>query len=397
MARLDEDRPVGVGRTSLYLPELEALRGWAILLVATFHLDGFVAPLAKQQPGDPSLALAFVRAGHTGVSLFFILSAFLLALPFLDEAAGGAAVSRRRYAARRALRILPLYYAAVVAATLLSAARLADLERGLPYLAFLNSFAGWFTPLPPYSNVWWSLTTEAQFYILLPLLPLCLRSPRGRLVGAALLLLWGTGYGAYLAGALRMDTIAGQMRLGNSLFGRAPLFLLGIAGAALYRRRGARIRDRLSAVPVLRNGGADVLLIALLVGLGMLLRWVIVFGPPRAESAPFHLWHLAEGGLWISIVLVVLLAPLRAKRLVSNPPLIMVGVLSYSIYMWHIPVVYGGIGALREAGFAGPGGWTVHSAVIAVGLGLIVLGLSALTYRWIERPFLVRKERLAAG
>lgn len=397
MASGDGGRPVGVGRTSLYLPELEALRGWASLLVATFHLNGFVTMMSRQPAEAPSLPLAYIRAGHTGVSLFFILSAFLLSLPFLDEAAGGATVSRPQYAARRALRILPLYYAAVIVGTILSAATVADLARGLPYLAFLNSFAGWFTPLPPYSAVWWSLSTEVQFYLLLPLLPLCLRTGQGRAVGAALLLMWAVAYGAYLAGVLRMDTIGGQLRLGNSIFGRLPLFLLGIGGAALYRRHGARLRARLQQWRAMRNGGADLLLLALLAALGALLRSVIEFGPPRAETPPFHIWHVPEGVLWIAIVLVVLLAPLRTKYLVSNPALITVGVLSYSIYLWHVPIESYGLMGLRRLDVPGlRSGWTASAGIVAVGLGVLILALSALTYRWIERPFLVRKERLGA-
>ncbi len=71
-----------------YLSGLESLRGLAILLVFWFHVEGVVyIPY-----GRPNTALPFqslVRAGHTGVSLFFVLSAFLLSLPILPESRGG--------------------------------------------------------------------------------------------------------------------------------------------------------------------------------------------------------------------------------------------------------------------------------------------------------------------
>ena len=90
--------PAGIRRSARYLPELESLRGVAILLVYAFHTNAYVQVF---QPRETSLWYAFVLAGHTGVDLFFVLSAFLLSLPFLREAAGGRRVDRRRFFARR--------------------------------------------------------------------------------------------------------------------------------------------------------------------------------------------------------------------------------------------------------------------------------------------------------
>jgi peptidoglycan/LPS O-acetylase OafA/YrhL len=74
--------PVGVAVATAYIPELESLRGIAMLLVLSFHLDSFVrGPFLKTDSLTVSPALAFVRAGHSGVDLFFILSAFLLSIP----------------------------------------------------------------------------------------------------------------------------------------------------------------------------------------------------------------------------------------------------------------------------------------------------------------------------
>src|SRR5205814_1813129 len=187
-----------------------------------------------------SPALAFVAAGHTGVNLFFILSGFLLSLPFLGEAAGSKSVGRREYLARRALRILPLYWTGVVVGTLLTMQQASDLGHGVPYLFFLNAFPKTSVPLAPYSYVWWSLATEVQFYALLPLLPFFLRTRRGRLLGVGGLGLWAVAYAVFLLGVPDHHRLSVSL----SLFGRAPLFLFGIAAAALYRARGTRIRDR---------------------------------------------------------------------------------------------------------------------------------------------------------
>src|SRR5437867_4042609 len=188
---------VGLRRSSTFLPELESVRGIAVLLVFSFHVDGFVRYPFSVKLTTP-LWLAFVRAGHTGVDLFFVLSAFLLSLPFLEDAAGGRRVSLRNYFTRRAFRILPLYYAAALVGALLWGGHLADLRLALPYLLFLNSFARMCTPLDPYSGVWWSLATEIQFYLVLPLLLVFLRSRSGRRAGALFLGLHALAYVAMM-------------------------------------------------------------------------------------------------------------------------------------------------------------------------------------------------------
>jgi hypothetical protein len=193
------DVPAGIRRSTTYLPEIESLRGIAIALVFLFHADVWSTfPFRSRTGSWPSPGLGYVWSGHTGVTLFFILSGFLLSLPFLEEASGGRRVSWRQFYVRRALRILPLYYAAVVAGTVITARSLADLRRGVPYVAFLESKPGLTTPMPPFSGVWWSLATEVQFYALLPLVALAFG--RSRRTTLCLLAVYGA---AVLAISLR--------------------------------------------------------------------------------------------------------------------------------------------------------------------------------------------------
>src|SRR5262249_51738669 len=149
-----------------HLRELDALRGVAILLVFLFHCDSVVRPEAHG--GGP--LFAFVRAGHTGVSLFFVLSGFLLAFPFLAEAEGGRHVRRREYALRRAMRILPMYYLAILVA-LWWTHPVAEWASSWPFLVFLNPLAGPFA-LWPFSIGWGGPCTPVQVYLLLPPPPL---------------------------------------------------------------------------------------------------------------------------------------------------------------------------------------------------------------------------------
>src|SRR5262245_50242269 len=79
-AELLDPRPgaaIGLSRSRTFIPELESLRGIAVLLVVAFHVHGFVLFPFGAVTDRASLPMAFVRGGHAGVDLFFLLSAFL--------------------------------------------------------------------------------------------------------------------------------------------------------------------------------------------------------------------------------------------------------------------------------------------------------------------------------
>jgi peptidoglycan/LPS O-acetylase OafA/YrhL len=385
--------PAGIRRGSTYFPELESLRGIAIVLVVAFHADSVIGfPFRNRVGGWPSPQLAFIHAGHSGVTLFFVLSAFLLALPFLEATYGGRPVSWQTFYRRRALRILPLYYVAVVAGTVLTSRSLAQLWRGLPYLLFLESRGSLVTPMPPWSGVWWSLATEAQFYILLPLVALAFG--RSRRLTLGLLTLYAVGYVALARGViLPME----PWFRAQSVIGRGPIFLCGIGAAWLWLRHGEGLRRRLAATRWLSAGGGDVLLLLVLLALGLLLRWATFHGFMVLEPTPSFVWHVPEGVLWTLVLLIVLVVPLRSKALLSNRVFARLGVLSYSIYILHMPVFHYTIWPWRIAFPRAGSLWTANTAtwcVLATGL---CVGLAIVTYRWVERPFLVRKARLGEG
>ncbi len=383
--------PVGVSRDRRYFPELEALRGVAILLVVVFHADAVLLSPFRDRIGTwPNPALAFVWAGHSGVSLFFVLSGFLLSLPFLEEAYGGRRVARSQFYRRRVLRILPLYYAAVLAGTVLTAATVADLWRGVPYLFFLESKPGFLAPLSPWSEVWWSLATEVQFYAVLPLLAYAFGRPRQ--VTLALLAAYALGYTAVALGWV-VPQLEPFFRA-QSVGGRSPVFLCGIGAAWVWFRHGPALRARFARTSWLTAGGGDAILLALLIALGCLLRWATFHGFMPLEQSERFVWHAPEGLLWAAVTLAILLLPLRSRLLLSNRALATLGVLSYSIYILHLPVLRYTLIAARWM-FPGMGaGWSALGAAWFVVAAALCLGLGALTYRVVERPFLVRKARV---
>ncbi len=385
---LDSTRPLGVATSAGYLPELEGLRGAAMLLVFAFHLDGLVGWDLRRghQLVDP--LLAFVRAGDAGVNLFFVLSSFLLSVPFLRA---GAVPSARRYFAKRALRILPLYYAAVVAATLALARGAGDLVAGVPYLFFLNALPNLATPLRPFSNVWWSLATEWQFYLVLPLAAGLARRYGWRLAVAAATL-WLLTYAAWIAGAFAIDAPDGQLLLGMSLFGRAPYFAGGACAAWLFVRAPEQVRTSLARAGLQTPAGADAAVAAVLLLLSVLLVMVAWAGSFTAQAVPWHANNLIEAVLWTALVMLVLLTPTRAAAVMRWRGFIRLGVLSYSVYIVHAPIL-ALINTLRRAGVADLLGWNWRTSGLAIGLTLLTWLVASLTYRCIEAPFLARKER----
>lgn len=392
-ATADAARPVGIERGRTYFPELESLRGIAILLVFLFHADGLL--VAGHAEGTfPNPLLAWVRLGAVGVDLFFILSGFLLSLPFLEAARGGKPVSVRRYFVRRALRILPLYWTVVVFATVVSAGTRDQLLWGVPYLFFLNSVDGWAHALLPHSIPWWSLATEVQFYLVLPVVGTLLCSRAGRVAAVGLLVVWALFYASVLTGRQGWLGIGGRIMVISSVIGRAPVFGAGMLAAWIHLRWGTQLRTRLAASPLLRAGGADLLLVLLVLAGGLLLGLITYIGNQRSLSNFWPLWHVPMAACLTSILLLVLLAPLRLHALWVNPVLGRIGVLSYSLFLIHIWPMDLALSAWHGGHGIAPDGWTPAACGTVALLLAGCLGLSELTYRFIEEPFLARKARV---
>jgi peptidoglycan/LPS O-acetylase OafA/YrhL len=337
--------------------------------------------------------MVFVRTDRLGVDLFFVLSAFLLSLPFLAQASGGRRVDVGRYFRRRALRILPLYWTAVVAGTILSTRHPADLIRGLPNLALLNLGA---TSLHPYGDVWWSLSTEVQFYLVLPLLGLLPTTRAGRAVGVGLLALYAAAYVAISTQIVMLRSFAAQLQLEASLFGRGPLFVCGILAALVYRRFGENIRVKLERAPWMRNGGCDVLVVALLAAFALFLRWETTLEGGRRQMPAYQVLDFVSGAAWAALLLMLVLAPLRLKAVLVNPGLARLGVLSYSIYLIHFPLIAHVMPFVRQTLGIQVWRWEPGALVLLGCVGALCIGLSTLTYRFIEHPFLEWKARLDA-
>ena len=168
------------------MPELDTVRGVAILMVFLFHAFEDFVPPPSSTPAWERLLLAAANLGWTGVNLFFVLSGFLITGILLDSADKPRYYSRFYY--RRALRILPAYY--LLLALLLLVSHIGFITRktswafaGLSFIYLSN-----ITPLlgvPRNYAPLWSLAVEEHFYLLWPA---AVKRLRGGLTVAAVLI-----------------------------------------------------------------------------------------------------------------------------------------------------------------------------------------------------------------
>ena len=304
--------PTGVPNRSA---GLDLLRAIACALVVAFHLHTVAGV-----PFGP--ANAVVAGGDSGVYIFFALSGYLLYKPFL-----GRAVDLRAYAIKRAARILPGYYVALIGLTLLTRSSL-PLEHPLPYLAIAGSYS---IPLREFLGSAWTLSAEVLFYVALPFIA---RAARGREV---VVLGWLALVSIALAFLLRVSLSQPTEWLSGSFPVVVYAFVPGMLLAVVERRFAGSFR-RLASWPALAIGVVlviagcvtAVLPVAIGAGIGspLLMGWL--------------LQHPIPGGVRSASILAFL------------------GGASYAMYLWHKDLLLTfGIAGLGLALIAAATSWAI--------------------------------------
>jgi peptidoglycan/LPS O-acetylase OafA/YrhL len=359
MAEPPGERPYRLG----YRPVLDGVRAVAILSVLAFHF----------RANDTAVP---TRGGFLGVDIFFVLSGFLITSLLLEELAERGTIRFRSFYARRALRLLPALFATVAAVVVYSltlgpAGRVGAILRDAG--AALTYWENWHEAFSKNSvgtmlGHTWSLSIEEQFYILWPalLLGLVLLGRKRLALGAV----WAGVVAIALERALRWHGGASVQRLFMEFDTRADSLLLGcalaflVAGGYLSRGRGARLL-RLAFVP------------------GVLVVFAfLVFAYNR--SAFMYLGGFTLFALAVAVVLGNLATrdvPL-ATRLLETRPMVWTGRVSYGIYLWHFPILWMLRDHLHKMHLVDP---------IAAPLVFVV---AALSFRYVESPFLRLKSRL---
>jgi peptidoglycan/LPS O-acetylase OafA/YrhL len=302
-----------------FIPEMDGLRFVAITMVVVYHLNGYLTAKTtfyEQGPmAQPDWLCRSALAGVHGVDLFFVISGFILALPFAaHHLAGPPAVSLRKYYLRRLTRLEPPYFVTIFLLLALGiwihpgavAAILPHLAASLVYLHNLI-YGGQSTVL----GVAWSLEIEVQFYLLVPVLTLmfAIRSPRLRrslLIGLTLATL-----------AAQTLFVPHHPRIALSILAYLQFFLIGFLLADVFLTFWKNSPPRKLYWDLIALAGWPVLFLAL--QSRVLTHWIF-------PGVVFTVYCAAFRGRWIN-------------RFFCNRWITAVGGMCYSIYLIHYEVI----------------------------------------------------------
>jgi len=356
---------VSLKKNPYYIPELESLRGWAILLVVVFHCFGLLYSNSHLGLGDNSaLVVRLIAAGNTGVTLFFVLSGFLLALPFLRDHRNGQTTKLSEFYLNRVIRIIPVYYLAVLVAWIVTSNTTATLSAMVFIPVGFDMF--------PFSVPWWSLSTEMQFYLLLPWVMLALTTKIGRVVMSVLTLIW---LAWYLHFAVESQWLSKWYSA--SVFGRGSAFMVGGIFAYLYLNNGLQKIERVRYL-------VGILFFLAVTSLVVLLQWFGLKGEYKA-MAEFPFYHDLEGFLWGTLLFMSLSKAAPLKPVFINKFFSHIGRISYSLYLVHLPILFYLLFPIRDS---------QKNAVPMVILSFLLSWLLAFfCYTYIEKPFLKLKPK----
>jgi peptidoglycan/LPS O-acetylase OafA/YrhL len=326
-----------------HLPALTGLRFLLALWVILHHLTGHGDSLEAAALRLPYPIYAFIRGGYLAVTTFFVLSGFVLARTY--SATVWNRHSLLRYGLGRVARVYPVY---VLSLAVVAPFILADRAPARAQLVAAHSLLiqGWLGPLSVNWNTpAWSLSCEMFFYLAFPLAALALQ---------------GSGWRRTLAAAVLACCLTRVLWAAGVSDGIKPLvhlsdFLMGVAASCAYDLLVRRGRPPAGAWLYLPAGAAAAALIAW----PQMLPGAIDLNSALRPLNATLLVGFGLGGGW-------------AARILSSRAVVYLGKSSYAMYILHVPVLWWYCRWSRE-----------FSALFYLTL---VIGISALVYRFIEEP-----------
>lgn len=353
------------------VPGLDVLRSLAIILVVSGHYYG-------EFSAERGVTLAIGRSplfyfSWTGVDLFFVLSGYLIGRQLWRELTVSNTINVPRFLLKRGLRIWPYYFAFVVWAFITSHKPISNF---LPDLFFLSNY------LPNAVSGGWSLSTEEQFYIFVPILLLAVSTvvsvKRQFLVIVGLLMLLPLVRYLTLSayhGEITRDVIMRIMQLPFHTHADGLLSGLLLSWLSVLKP------DQLKPLPLLRNLAWPVILAVT----GLLLRNL------NQHLFGFSALALIFGGT----TLFVLRDRSAFSRLANKHIFYITSRLSYGMYLNHFPIVLFGVPLL----LAETASYEPYVSFF-IGYPLMVfasMAVAAATFILIESPFLQLRSRWLAA
>ena len=351
---------------SRYVPALDGLRALAVLAVIAYHMK-----------------LGWAPGGLLGVTMFFVLSGYLITGILLAEYDSTGSISLPNFWLRRVRRIIPAVVFAVLGTaflcTIFDHALLTKMRPDVvPTLFFFNNWwqifhnVSYFDALgePSPLTHYWSLAIEEQFYLIWPVaLLVCLKAGVKRPTlqkGIVVLIVLSA-----LAMMLMYSPTSDPSRVYYGTDTRAFSLLIGALLACVwpYQRLTEKSGNKMSTLGRIlfdAVGGAAIV--------GLVVMVILTNG-----FEPF----VYRGGLLIcslltALAIAVLVHPVSlVSKAFSLPPFVWIGKLSYSMYLWHYPIIL----IMTPNNLVGEAAWWLRLIQLAV-----IIGVSAFSYYFVENP-----------
>ena len=353
-----------MGKKRRYITGLDGIRAIAVIMVLAYHLK-----------------LALFKSGFLGVTVFFVLSGYLITGILISEVEEEGTIDLKNFWLRRIRRLVPAVMSMAVVIIFVSAVvnRVIFTKGCKDFLASVLGFNNWWqifnkvsyfeaAGVPSPFTHCWSLAIETQFYLIYPLILLGIyklaksrgegRAKRGLLFAGVTLLL------ALISIILMIVLFDPQQDASRVYYGtdtRAFSLLFGALLAILWEYRMVPRRLSASVNMVLGSVSFAVLLVMTI-----------------AINGSSNFWY--RGGQFFGTILTVLMVYAVSgrktwlSRFLSNPVLKWIGDRSYSIYLWHYPIIL-----LISKGIKASWWITLIEIVLSV-------VLAELSYRFIETP-----------
>lgn len=353
-----------MGKKRRYIKGLDGIRAIAVIMVLAYHLK-----------------LALFKSGFLGVTVFFVLSGYLITGILISEVEEEGTIDLKNFWLRRIRRLVPAVMSMAVVIIFVSAVvnRIIFTKGCKDFLASVLGFNNWWqifnkisyfeaAGVPSPFTHCWSLAIETQFYLIYPLILLGIyklvksrgegRANRGLLFAGVTLLL------ALISVILMIVLFDPQQDASRVYYGtdtRAFSLLFGALLAILWEYRMVPRRLSASVNMVLGSVSFAVLLVMTI-----------------AINGSSNFWY--RGGQFFGTILTVLMVYAVSgrktwlSRFLSNPVLKWMGDSSYSIYLWHYPIIL-----LISKGIKASWWITLIEIVLSV-------VLAELSYRFIETP-----------
>jgi peptidoglycan/LPS O-acetylase OafA/YrhL len=352
----------------MFIPEIDGLRFIAIFWVLAFHINGeYIKVMGRNFPGqiDNSLYTHVLHTWDFGVQLFFVISGFILSLPFVRHYWGDAPKPRLgSYYLRRITRIEPPYVINLLLFTLLLlAVKGPPIIQLLPHLvaSLCYSHNLVYQSVSTINFVTWSLEIEAQFYIAAPLLAFLFfnRSLRFRRVRLASIILASATLAWWLNNQFQVVHM--------TLLGQLPYFLAGFLLAAWYSELPSTATPRTYRWDAF-GALAWFVILVLLMNKSFLSALVLPF-----------------------LVIIAYLSVFNGKILgfvLTRPSITTIGGMCYTIYLYH-PFLKSGLKHLLFPLRVSHLYW-VNSVFQIFALGSAIILVAAVCFLLFEKPFMFR-------